>query len=76
MRTNVNTPHWGGAPLIREVLATFRAGGLPASAAAAALEIGRTRFYQIYADYLRACAARTQRRWQCAMIGALPAPKR
>ena len=49
--------------MIREVLASFRAGGLPAAAAAAALEIGRTRFYQIYADYLRACAARTQHRW-------------
>ena len=52
-----------GAPLIREVLATFRAGDLTATAGAQALEIGRTRFYQLYADYLRACAARTQRRW-------------
>ena len=51
---------------MREFLATFRAGGLPATAA---LEIGRTRFYQIYADYLRACAARTQRRWQPGASG-------
>ena len=48
-------------PFIREVLSSFRAQALTASTAAAELGLGRTRFYHLYADYLRACAARRQR---------------
>jgi hypothetical protein len=50
-------------PFIREILAAFRAQALTASTAAAELGLGRTRFYQLYADYLRACALRRQRSW-------------
>ena len=50
-------------PFVREVLASFRAGELTASVAAAELGLGRSRFYLLYADYLRACAQRRQRLW-------------
>ena len=49
-------PHRLGVPLIREVLAAFRRAELSASAAAEKLGLGRTRFYELYADYLRAAA--------------------
>lgn len=52
-----------GAPLIREVLAAFRRNELPAIAAAQKLNLGRTRFYELYADYLRAAAKNQQHRW-------------
>ena len=50
-------------PFIREVLAAFRRDELGGVAAAAELGLGRTRFYELYADYLRACAQRRQRVW-------------
>jgi len=50
--------------LIREVLRSFRARELTATAAAQALHLGRSRFYELYADYLRACAARQAQRWE------------
>lgn len=56
-------------PFIREVLAAFRAGKLSAPVAASELGLGRSRFYLLYADYLRACAQRRQRFWQPAASG-------
>jgi hypothetical protein len=50
-------------PFIREVLAALRSGQVTALAAAAELALGRTRFYELYADYLRACATRRQHSW-------------
>jgi len=43
------------------VLAQFRAGELPASSAAAELELSRSRFYELYSDYLAAGPSRDQR---------------
>ena len=45
------------------MLAQFRAGELPASAAAAELELSRSRFYELYSDYLAAGPSRDQS-WQ------------
>ena len=56
-------------PFAREVLAAFRADQLNASAAAAELGLGRTRFYELYADYLRACARRQAHRWKPCVSG-------
>jgi hypothetical protein len=50
-------PHRLGAPLIREVLAAFRGAELSATAAAEKLGLGRTRLYELHADYLRAAAS-------------------
>ena len=50
-------------PHIREVLRGFRNRELTAGSAAAELGLGRARFYEIYADYLRACAAHRSRSW-------------
>jgi hypothetical protein len=49
--------------LIRHVLAAFRAGELKAAAAAQRLGLSRSRFYELYADYLRACAQRREAHW-------------
>ena len=43
------------------MLAQFRAGELPASSAAAELELSRSRFYELYSDYLAAGPSRDQR---------------
>jgi hypothetical protein len=47
----------------------FRLQGLSASEAICELGIGRSRFYELYADYLRACAQRVQRHWQPGCSG-------
>ena len=60
-------PHRLGVPLIREVLAAFRRAELSASAAAEKLGLGRTRFYELYADYLRAAASGAH--WQPGASG-------
>jgi hypothetical protein len=44
------------APFVRHLLAHHRAQHLLARATAAELGLGRTRFYELYSDYLRACA--------------------
>ncbi len=44
------------APLIRHLLHSYRVGYLCARAAARELGLERSRFYELYADYLRACA--------------------
>ena len=66
--------HRLGAPLIREVLAAFRRAEVPAVAAAAQLGLGRTRFYEIYADYLRAAAGRREDSWTPGASGGDHAP--
>jgi hypothetical protein len=45
-------------------MARFRRQGLSTSEATCELGIGRSRFYELYADYLRACASGTQRHWK------------
>ena len=66
--------HRLGAPLIREVLAGFRRDDVSASAAADKLGLGRTRFYQLYADYLRAVARHQQHHWTPTTSGGDHAP--
>ena len=46
--------HRLATPLIRHVLAQFRAQQLDPHTAAAKLQLSRSRFYELYADYLRA----------------------
>ena len=55
--------HRLGAPLIREVLAAFRRDEVSAVGAADKLGLGRTRLYELYGDYLRACARHREDRW-------------
>jgi len=64
-----------GAPLIREILASFRRQELHASEAARRLELGRTRFYEVYSDYLRACAERREADWIPGTSGGDHAPE-
>jgi hypothetical protein len=44
------------APFIRHLLAAYRGGQLPAGTAAAELGVRHSRFYQLYSEYLQACA--------------------
>jgi transposase InsO family protein len=44
-------------------LAQFRAGQLAAAAAQAELQLSKTRFYELYSDYLRACAQDRAHLW-------------
>jgi hypothetical protein len=53
-----------GAPFVRDVLARFRRELISAADAVGELNLSRSRFYALYADYLRACAERRQRSWQ------------
>lgn len=55
--------------MIRHVLATFRAEQLKAQPAARRLGISRSRFYKLYADYLRACARQQQSNWVPGVSG-------
>ena len=66
--------HRLGAPLIREVLASFRRAEVSATDAAAQLGLGRTRFYQLYGDYLRAVARHHEDRWTPGASGGDHAP--
>jgi transposase InsO family protein len=45
------------------VLASFRRGEVSATAAAETLALGRSRFYELYADYLAAAAHQRQQTW-------------
>ena len=47
-------------PFVRDVLARFRRRSLSAAEAATELGVSSSRFYCLYADYLRACAQRRQ----------------
>ena len=60
--------HRCSAPFIRHVLAEFRSGQISASAAAAELELSRSRFYELYSDYLAAGLTRDQR-WSPGVSG-------
>lgn len=66
--------HRLGAPLIRELLAAFRRNEVAASVAAEQLGLGRTRFYELYADYLRATAHSPATLWTPGTSGGDHAP--
>lgn len=51
------------------MLAGFRAGSIKAGAAAKRLGLSRSRFYELYGDYLQACAHRQQSSWTPAVSG-------
>ena len=55
--------HRHGAPFIRHLLAQLRTHHLSVGAVAEQLEISRRRCYELYHDYLRACARRQQAQW-------------
>lgn len=56
------------------MLAGFRAGNLAAETAAGKLGISRSRLYQLYSDYLKACAHHHQSRWSPGVSGGDHAP--
>lgn len=56
------------------MLALFRDGQLKAEAAAERLGLARTRFYEVYSDYLQACAHRQQSTWTPGISGGDHAP--
>ena len=59
---------------MRHVLALFRNGELKAKAAFEQLGLGRTRFYEVYADYLQGCALHQQSTWSPGVSGGDHAP--
>jgi hypothetical protein len=61
--------HRCALPLIRHVLAGFRSGQLKADAAAGKLGVSRSRLYQLYRDYLKACAYHQQASWSPGLSG-------
>jgi len=63
-----------GAPLVREILAAFRRQEIHASVGALRLGVGRTRFYQLYSAYLRACSQGRQADWTPTISGGNRAP--
>jgi len=56
-------------PLVRHLLAAFRQGALTARQVAVELGLCCSRVYQLYADYLRACALRREAQWQPGCSG-------
>ena len=70
----VQLAHRCATPLIRHVLAGFRSGELKANAAAKKLGLSRSRFYELYSDYLKACAHHQQSRWTPSVSGGDHAP--
>jgi len=61
-------------PWIRHVLAQFRARDLNVRAAARELGLSRSRFYKLYAEYLRACAHHQESGWAPGVSGGDHAP--
>jgi hypothetical protein len=57
------------APFVRHRLACFRAGQISATATAQELRVCRARFYQLYTDYLRACAQGRADAWNPGTSG-------
>ncbi len=57
------------ATYIRYLLARYRAGELLAKSAAAELGLGHTRFYELYSQYLRACAGGQAQTWSPQVSG-------
>lgn len=56
-------------------MAEFRIGHLKAEAAAEKLELSRSRFYELYSDYLKACAHHQQSTWMPNVSGGDHAPE-
>jgi hypothetical protein len=56
------------------VLAGFRAGHLSAQTAMQKLGLGRSRFYELYSDYLKACAHHQESTWTPSVSGGDHAP--
>ena len=56
-------------PLIRHILASHRLGHLSAQAAALELGLAHLRFYQLYSDYLKACAQGHAQNWSPGLSG-------
>lgn len=67
-------PHRCAPPLIRHVFSLFRSGALKAAEARQQLNLSKSRFYELYADYLRACARRQQDHWMAGVSGGDHAP--
>lgn len=57
------------------MLAAFRREELSATLAARTLDVGRSRFYQIYGDYLRAAAQHQEDHWEPGRSGGDHAPE-
>jgi hypothetical protein len=55
-------------------MASFRHGETSATAGADTLKLSRSRFYQLYSDYLRAVARRQQQDWSPGLSGGNHAP--
>lgn len=56
------------------MLGGFRAGQLKAHMAAKKLGLSRSRFYELYSDYLKACAYHQQAKWTPSVSGGDHAP--
>ncbi len=57
------------APFVRQMLEHYRQELLSASDAAQELQLSRSRFYELYSEYLRACAQRKADGWQPGLSG-------
>ena len=56
-------------PFVRDVLRRFRAQQIAIREACSELGLGRSRFYELYASYLIACAKRRARSWSPSSSG-------
>src|ERR1700678_408473 len=56
-------------PFVRDVLRRFRAQQIAIREACSELGLGRSRFYELYASYLIACAKRRARSWSPCSSG-------
>lgn len=63
------------APLIRHLLANYRRQQLSTSEAAKELGLARTRFYELYADYLKACSQGQTATWSPSVSGGNHQPQ-
>lgn len=61
--------HRCAPPLIRHVFAQFRCGIFKALHACDQLGVSKSRFYELYGDYLRACAQDREGDWQPGVSG-------
>lgn len=57
------------APFIGHILAAHRSGQLSAQAATVELGLAHTRFYELYSQYLQACAAGQRETWSPRVSG-------
>lgn len=56
-------------------MAAFRSGEVSATVAAQTLDLGRSRFYELYADYLRSAAQSQKGSWSPGVSGGDHAPR-